>query len=86
MYLLASAEATKVLSDWGISLDDAYMILQGRNIPPIDIIFGGGVTVPGSREANWSGASNKNKAISVVSIYLIPLNIIYCYLLALNKN
>lgn len=63
----ASAGATKVLSDWGISLDDAYMVLQGRNIPPIDIIFGGGVTVPGNREANWSGPSNKNKAISVIN-------------------
>ncbi|KAE8573998.1 Putative Argonaute 3 [Halyomorpha halys] len=63
----ASPEATKVLSDWGISLDDAYMVLPGRNIPPIDVMFGGGVTIPGSREANWSGASNKNKAISVVN-------------------
>lgn len=63
----SSQDARKILSDWGLSFDDAFMNLSGRMLPPINITFGG-FTAKGNMEANWSGASNKNSVLTSVDI------------------
>lgn len=61
-------EACKVLSDWGLQIEDSTVSFEARVVPGESIIFGGGKSVPAGPKSDWSSAACNNRVLSAVDI------------------
>ncbi|XP_076054688.1 argonaute 3 [Oratosquilla oratoria] len=60
-------EACKVLSDWGLILEDTSLELEGRLLPPENILFGSR-EIHGGQGADWSREAGKERVIKPVDL------------------
>lgn len=66
MHHTGNTEAKKVLSDWGLTLEDKTVSLEGRALVPETIHFASR-DVPGSQAADWGRETFREKVIQAVS-------------------
>ena len=61
-----NAEAAKILSDWGLTLDSKPLSLDGRTLPPEVIVFGS-KEVRSSETADFSREATRERVLVPVS-------------------
>ncbi|CAL4094922.1 unnamed protein product, partial [Meganyctiphanes norvegica] len=62
-----SVEAKKILSDWGLSLNDDTIQLEGRILPHESIFFNE-KSIPGTDKADWGREATREKVITAVDL------------------
>lgn len=66
--VMSNDRAKSLLEDWGLKLEPSTVELTARVVKNEDIIFGGNRKVPGSQQAEWSGALSRNLVISAIDL------------------
>lgn len=63
-----SADAQKILKDWGLELDSATIDLQARVLDCETILFGQGIIYKCNSNADWNTAVMKNKLLGPIDL------------------
>jgi len=59
--------AQALLAEWGLKLDSDMVNLTARVLDPETLIFGDDVFYKGTVQADWAGATARNKVLTAVS-------------------
>lgn len=61
-------KATKILSEWGMQINNATIDLNARVLTPEVILFGNGVRHQTDEKADWTGQLSRNTVLGQIDI------------------